>query len=138
MASAYTWDWYWRRAQLSRSIALAYPSRLSDRDPCGSMARAYSHRTSSPPRRRLLDSRPLDSHLSLRALKLWPQTTAMRKQYNNGSVVVALCCQCHRIGVVSYDSSELTQTRFCSAGIAFKKPDRSVKKKPPRAASTRM
>ena len=62
-------------------------------DHCGSTARPYDHRSSSPPRRRLLALRPLDSHLSLRTTRSHFLAADHRDENNtaqNGSVVTVL------------------------------------------------
>ena len=60
-----------------------------DRLSCINGARPHGHRTSSPPKRRLLARRPLDSHLSP-ARSNFGCRSPQCKQYSNGSVVAVL------------------------------------------------
>ena len=110
-----------------------YHARSEHRPPpyhCGSTARPYGHRTSSPPRRRLLDDRLLESHLSLRAQTLSPD----HRDANNTATV-------HIVVAVLLPSSLwgrlirfFRENSHASLREYTKKRNPPVEKIPPRAA----
>ena len=97
------------------------------------MARPYDHLSLSPPRCRLLERRPLDVCLSLRAQTLAAAGHRHRRArckhvYSNANTVQSSLYCCHRFGIVSYDFQR-TPKRESAVREYTKKRGRSVEKK---------